>query len=65
MSEPSELTVGRAGGGGGREQPYHKACFKCVACSKRLDASILLEHDDQVSERHSGWEAARCMPSVG
>ncbi|PWN34005.1 uncharacterized protein FA14DRAFT_123411 [Meira miltonrushii] len=28
-------------------KPYHKPCLTCVVCNKRLDSTLLLEHDGE------------------
>ncbi len=30
---------------GPQSKPYHKTCLTCVVCGKRLDSTLLLEHD--------------------
>ncbi|CAO1615856.1 unnamed protein product [Parajaminaea phylloscopi] len=32
---------------GPNSTPYHKPCLTCVACNKRLDSTLLVEHDGQ------------------
>ncbi|KAI8324684.1 hypothetical protein GQ54DRAFT_309047 [Martensiomyces pterosporus] len=32
----------------GPEGPWHKACFKCKECQRRLDATIMAEHEQDV-----------------
>ncbi|KAK7098123.1 cysteine and glycine-rich protein 1-like isoform X2 [Littorina saxatilis] len=32
----------------GMGKVYHKACFKCSACSKSLDSTLLTQHEDNI-----------------
>ncbi|PWN21187.1 hypothetical protein BCV69DRAFT_282683 [Microstroma glucosiphilum] len=37
---------------GPQARPYHKSCLTCVVCNKRLDSTLLVEHDGQPLCRH-------------